>query len=309
MGFGQNFLFLVTVIVLIKNSSELNGFYRAVNDSEAAHGFVPGQVSIQTRFGRFLCSGCLVSLDTIITAAFCFHKINDDLIKVISDNSHPRAKRIAVGKQTRYVQAIAIHPFYNSRTLSNNIAAIRSTLQPFYLPNNTAAEGTTCTVSGWIEGATLSRGQSLKHAQKMKLSESLLWTNVEIVEPRICISAGMSFFNNATNLCVVIRDGEICIEDLGGPLTCNDTLYGFMSFGLSCTNTSLPMNFINVFSFKSWIESAIQWDGKSDFGITKVYLARSGDCFPSKILLCVAVLVTSWYSFNFENILGENCGA
>lgn len=34
------------------------------------------------------------------------------------------------------------------------------------------------------------------------------------------------------------------------------------------------MNFINVFSFKSWIESAIQWDGKSDFGITKVYLAR-----------------------------------
>ncbi|XP_037911386.1 trypsin-3-like isoform X3 [Hermetia illucens] len=262
MGFGQNFLFLVTVIVLIKNSSELNGFYRAVNDSEAAHGFVPGQVSIQTRFGRFLCSGCLVSLDTIITAAFCFHKINDDLIKVISDNSHPRAKRIAVGKQTRYVQAIAIHPFYNSRTLSNNIAAIRtsknftnkSTLQPFYLPNNTAAEGTTCTVSGWIEGATLS-------------------------------------------------------EDLGGPLTCNDTLYGFMSFGLSCTNTSLPMNFINVFSFKSWIESAIQWDGKSDFGITKVYLARSGDCFPSKILLCVAVLVTSWYSFNFENILGENCGA
>lgn len=44
MGFGQNFLFLVTVIVLIKNSSELNGFYRAVNDSEAAHGFVAGQV-------------------------------------------------------------------------------------------------------------------------------------------------------------------------------------------------------------------------------------------------------------------------
>lgn len=58
---------------------------------------------------------------------------------------------------------------------------------------------------------TFKRGQSLKHAQKMKLSESLLWTNVEIVEPRICISAGMSFFNNATNLCVVIRDGEICI--------------------------------------------------------------------------------------------------
>lgn len=161
---------------------------------------------------------------------------------------------------------IIIHPYFNPRTLINDIALIRlrtatrSLLDhPFVslirLPNVTDARidftGRASNVSGF--GTTgIGTGPS----------EVLRFITVPVISNQECSDV----FRGSilpSNLCVSTVGGRSpCQGDSGGPLTTaidrNRTIViGVVSFGAEDCSVGVPVAFARVTSFLSWIESHV----------------------------------------------------
>ena len=111
---------------LRSNHSLSNRPKRVVGGSDALEAEVPWQVELQ-RFGHFICGGALVSGHAVVTAAHCLSScMLPDIYSVVVGS-------LAIGwhkhiqepnEQKLKVHAFILHPDWDPRTLTNDIALL-----------------------------------------------------------------------------------------------------------------------------------------------------------------------------------------
>lgn len=174
-------------------------------------------------------------------------------ISITRNAGHHRVHRI--------VSHIFAHPEYNAHTMDNDIAILRvsvpfhsveGVLVPEPLALGVPITGTVCHLAGW--GATAEGSNNA--------SPNLMRVNLEIVDtPRCNVSyqgmIGANMFCAGT-----MRGGrDACQGDSGGGLMCHGVITGIVSFGFGCGRPRFPGVYVDVSSYTSFIESALNFEG------------------------------------------------
>ncbi|KAJ8736129.1 hypothetical protein PYW08_006785 [Mythimna loreyi] len=200
------------------------------------------------------CGGTIITHRSILTAGHC--PSGDSIIRW----------RIRVGSSfansggiVHTVIAIFVHPKYNSRTIDNDVAILRTTativfghlVQPAPIAgvNYNLRDNDTVIAAGW--GTTSSGGspsEQLRHVQ--------LW----VVNQSVCRSRYQARGNNVTDnmLCsgwLDVGGRDQCQGDSGGPLYHNGVVVGICSWGAGCASAKYPGVNTRVSRFTNWIET------------------------------------------------------
>ncbi|XP_061393057.1 trypsin-1-like [Musca vetustissima] len=111
--------------------------------------------------------------------------------------------------------------------------------------NANLTAGTKCTVSGW--GLT----EKGYYAQTLRLVE------VPLISHSVCSEHYGDESLTAGMLCAGYMSGgrDACSADSGGPLVCDDTLVGIVSFGVGCAKPGFPGVYTNVAYYIDWIRN------------------------------------------------------
>ncbi|XP_017036146.1 trypsin eta isoform X2 [Drosophila kikkawai] len=202
-----------------------------------------------------LCGGVVISQRLVVTAAHCCY--NSDTSKyrtageyfLVMGSSNLRSS--TANTQEYYVQQLIIHPDYNHKTLTNDIALMfingyipwnSPTVRALALNSGMVSTGTVCIISGW--GVLYSGGYS---------SNSLQAASVPIVSYESCRSAYEIV--PISQVCAGYAKGGVdaCQGDSGGPLNCNNQLAGIVSYGSGCALAGYPGVYTNVSYYNGWI--------------------------------------------------------
>ncbi|NXK15698.1 TRY1 protein, partial [Herpetotheres cachinnans] len=153
-------------------------------------------------------------------------------------------------EQNRLVAKVIPHPFFNPTTLDNDLmllkldrpVALGRAVWPLALPRTCAPEGTTCLVSGWGT-ITTPQGESSKPIVSF-------CGRARLKAQRSCSEAWGS---------IIAHTGQSCSRpggDSGGPLSCNGTLQGIVSWGLqTCALPGRPGVYTRVCNYVGWIQN------------------------------------------------------
>ncbi|PZC73450.1 trypsin, alkaline C-like [Helicoverpa zea] len=199
------------------------------------------------------CGGTIINNRSILTAAHC------------TQGDAPGRWRIRVGSTwansggvVHNVNLNIVHPSYNSNTLNNDIALLRSATT-FSFNNNVQAApiaGSNYNLAAnqfvWAAGwGTISSGgaasEQLRHVQLIVINQNTCASNYA--------SAGVTITNNM--LCSGWNGGgrDQCQGDSGGPLYHNGIVVGVCSFGIGCGLANFPGVNARVSQYTSWINS------------------------------------------------------
>ncbi|KAF6288317.1 kallikrein related peptidase 7 [Rhinolophus ferrumequinum] len=222
---------------------------RIINGVPCPKGSRPWQVAL-SRGSHFHCGGVLVTETWVLTAAHC--KMNEYNVHMGSDRlSDRRAQKI---RATRSF----VHPNYSSQAQVNDImlvklsrpARLSSNVRKVNLPSRCEPPGTTCTVSGW--GTTTS--------PDVTLPSQLMCTDVNLISFQDCREVYKDQLKKSM-LCAGLpnSNSDSCKGDSGGPLTCNGTLQGLVSWGtFPCGQPNDPGVYTQVCTFVDWIKETMR---------------------------------------------------
>ncbi|CAH0695451.1 unnamed protein product [Spodoptera exigua] len=200
------------------------------------------------------CGGTILNNRAILTAAHCTHgdAVNRWRIRLGSTWANS-------GGVVHNVNANIVHGSYNSRTLDNDIAILRSA-SSFSFNNNVRAAsiaGANYNVADnqavWAAGwGTTSSGASSG-------SEQLRHVQLQIINQNTCRNnyATRGITITANMLCSGWPSGgrDQCQGDSGGPLYHNNVVVGVCSFGIGCGQANFPGVNARVSRYASWISS------------------------------------------------------
>ena len=219
-------------------------------------------------FGSMFCGGSIFNEWTIITAAHCISS-SPDLNKLTNVVAGVVDRRnFSVSRQERRVKMAIIHPDYDRKTDSNDIAVLfleeglkfNENVDRVCLPW-TGFEARHPIVAGW--GKT-ENGSS---------SEVLLEASVPIFPHDQCVNnyAKHNVIITDQMMCAGFEEGGIdtCEGDSGGPLfsamygnddstnttDCNFVLVGITSFGIGCAVPGYPGIYTKVIEYVDWIQN------------------------------------------------------
>ncbi|ELK37886.1 Kallikrein-10 [Myotis davidii] len=160
------------------------------------------------------------------------------------------------GEQLRRTTRFIMHPKYHHgsgpilprRTDDHDLmllklarpAVLGSRIQTLRLPYRCAQPGDQCQVAGW--GTTAHRRGK-----------------VSILRPRECEAFYPGVLTN-NMLCAGLDQGQDpCQSDSGGPLVCDETLQGVLSWGVyPCGSAQHPAVYTQICKYTSWIEKTIR---------------------------------------------------
>ncbi|KAG7492519.1 hypothetical protein MATL_G00014830 [Megalops atlanticus] len=229
----------------------------------------PWQVSLQVRVNssdnefEHMCGAALIQPCWALTAAHCIIPHQSWRVLLGSVNLH----RDEWTRQAVDVEETIVHENYTETTeaLHNDIALLK--LKPVdgrcaretrfvktvCLPEETFADGTECTISGW--GATPDRSfsQQLLDAQVLLIPQ---W--------RCAFNSSYGDKLDESMLCAGrLRGGvDSCQGDSGGPLVCEKDgkhfVYGVVSWGDRCGVKNKPGIYARVTEFTDWIKAKIE---------------------------------------------------
>lgn len=221
-------------------------------------GSQPWQVSLY-RGLAFHCAGVLVDASWVLTAAHCgsskplWARIGDDHLLLLQ------------GEQLRRTHRPVVHPKYKQgsgpilprRTDEHDLMLLKLVrpavfgprVQALRPPYRCAQPGDRCQVAGWGTSAS----------KRVKYNRGLQCAEVSILSPKDC---GVFYPGvlSSNMLCAGQEQGQDpCQSDSGGPLVCEDTLQGILSWGsYPCGSSQHPAVYTQICKYTSWIERTIR---------------------------------------------------
>ncbi|XP_066532843.1 trypsin-2-like isoform X1 [Hoplias malabaricus] len=235
-------LLLLVGAVFAQEDDKIVGGYECTPYSQ------PWQVSLNA--GYHFCGGSLVSQDWVVSAAHCYKssiqvRLGEHNIQV-NENTE---QFITSAKVIR-------NPNFSSWTLDSDIMLIKLSqparlnqyVQTVALPENCAAAGTWCRVSGW--GNTMSSGEYR--------SNKLQCLDLPIIATKDCQNSYPGMITN-TMFCAGFLEGgkDSCQGDSGGPVVCNGELQGVVSWGYGCAEKGNPGVYAKVCMLTKWLKDTM----------------------------------------------------
>lgn len=214
-------------------------------------------LTIVTSGGAFVCSGSLISVGWVLSAAHCTVTANAQY------NMRFGSIQFSTGGLVQVATELINHPAYNATNLNNDVSLLRipspltvsDAIQPIRLP--TAAQlsdsfaGQLVTVSGW--GSVTQGGD---------VQATLRWVSVRVIANDVCVQSYPAATIIDSVICTVgdINQGT-CGGDSGSPLVLLEdgvpTLIGSVSFGAPAArggcNGTLPSGYMRTANQLTWI--------------------------------------------------------
>lgn len=223
-----------------------------------AHGSQPWQVSLFNGLS-FHCAGVLVDRSWVLTAAHCgnnkplWARVGDDHLLLLQGEQLRRTSRPIV--HPKYQQGSG--PILPRRTDEHDLMLLKlgrpvvpgPRVRPLRLPFRCTQPGDQCQIAGW---ATTS-------SRRVKYNKGLSCSRVTILSPKECevFYPGVITSNM---MCAGLDQGQDpCQSDSGGPLVCDETLQGILSWGVyPCGSAQHPAVYTQICKYRSWIEKTIR---------------------------------------------------
>ncbi|XP_004619827.1 kallikrein-10 [Sorex araneus] len=230
----------------------------AASSVPCPRGSQPWQVSLFNGLS-FHCAGVLVDKSWVLTAAHCgnskplWARVGDDHLLLLQ------------GEQLRRTSLSVPHPKYRQgsgpilprRTDEHDLmllklarpAVLGPRVQTLRLPYRCTQPGDWCQVAGWGTSAT----------RRVNYNKGLHCAGVRVLSPQDCnvfypgvLSSGM--------MCAGLEQGQDpCQSDSGGPLVCDETLHGILSWGsYPCGSVQHPAVYTQICKYVPWIEKILR---------------------------------------------------
>jgi serine protease 7 (enterokinase) len=229
--------------------------FKIVGGTASANGAWPWQVAMYYNNG-FTCGGSVLNSEWIITAAHCIYGRNYATFFSFDIGVTDRSKPNVDSVLKRKVSKIVLHPQYNDRTSTNDIALMKLASPLTYsqnvvaacIPSTPATPGATVYVTGW---GTTSAGGAVQ-TQLREVTQTLGSDAKCVAEWR---------FTAASQICAGLVNGgkDTCQGDSGGPLVAQRNgkwqLEGLTSYGYQkCGDGGV---YTRVSFYDSWIRQIV----------------------------------------------------
>ncbi|XP_044740784.1 chymotrypsin-2-like isoform X2 [Chrysoperla carnea] len=234
---------------------------RIINGTLAKQGQFPFQVYINA--DNILCGGSIINNNTVLTAAHCVYKQNNQLVSASKTKIYAGGLKKSAMQRFK-VRKVIPHENYDGEKFYNDIAILKikntfwdgsptQNIAPISVTSLRFPSNTECTASGW--GRTSANGQ---------VSTELMYTNLHIYSHNSCDEFYQKWTGSGiTDSMICTNDpmSTVCSGDSGGPLVVNNQetgnitqLVGIVSFGILGCPTSAPSVYTDAYQYKDWIE-------------------------------------------------------
>ncbi|XP_077407647.1 transmembrane protease serine 9-like [Vanacampus margaritifer] len=238
--------------------------HKIVGGDVVSEGSWPWQASVQS-FGSHVCGGTLINKEWVLSAAHCFTSTRTLGWSVSLGRRN--LEGIEPNEVTETIDAIILHPFFDSFTFQNDIALLRLSsvvefnayVRPVCLAANSSVfnNGTDSWVTGW---------GSIQEGVPLPSPKTLQQVEVPVVGNSQCnclIGVGL-VTDNMICAGFLERGKDACQGDSGSPMVSEqDSIWiqsGIVSYGYGCARANNPGVYTRVSHYQSWINSHITSD-------------------------------------------------
>ncbi|CAG7722094.1 unnamed protein product [Allacma fusca] len=254
-----------------------NVLTRIINGQPVQPGEFPWIVSLKYKWDEHFCGGVIINRRYVLTAAHCFNQeaagsVKREYLEAVVGATNFETENPAL---TFGFERVSIHPGYQSRDSSNDLALVRldaeipwsDTIRPAcFADKYFRPEGSVGVVAGWGE---TEEGSQMTPSEMNK-------AKVPIIKNSQCDEwfsrANIKWSPKDTQMCAGYCEGgpDSCKGDSGGPLmvqlentesknSVHSVVVGVVAAGKGCGRRRLPGVYTRISHFVQWIHNNVQY--------------------------------------------------